>query len=105
MLPSSRVPGVCPGGGWFWMKLIPALIQAIITCEFSPWKRELLVIKIWGFPIQIIMVSRKHVDQICLCLYFSRIFQFATLQTNIDWDFSKFRLVNSQFRVTVSQED
>ena len=25
LLPSSRVPGVCPGGGWFWMKLIPAL--------------------------------------------------------------------------------
>ena len=26
LLPSSRVPGVCPGGGWFWMKLIPALV-------------------------------------------------------------------------------
>ena len=26
MLSSSRVPRVCPGrGGWFWMKLIPAL--------------------------------------------------------------------------------
>ena len=24
LLPSSRVPGVCPGG-WLWMKLIPAL--------------------------------------------------------------------------------
>ena len=26
-LPSSRVPGVCPGGGWFWMKLIPASVR------------------------------------------------------------------------------
>ena len=25
--PSSRVPGVCPGGGWFWMKLITALTE------------------------------------------------------------------------------
>ena len=25
-LPSSRVPGVCPGG-WFWMKLIPASVR------------------------------------------------------------------------------
>ena len=24
LLPSSRVLGVCPRGGWFWMKLIPA---------------------------------------------------------------------------------
>ena len=24
LLPSSRVPGVCPGG-WLWMKVIPAL--------------------------------------------------------------------------------
>ena len=30
LLPSSRVPGVCPGGGgWFWMKLIPALVVLI----------------------------------------------------------------------------
>ena len=31
LLPSSRVPGVCPGGGWFWMKLIPALSSLIMT--------------------------------------------------------------------------
>ena len=24
LLPSSCVPGVCPGG-WFWIKLVPAL--------------------------------------------------------------------------------
>ena len=30
LLPSSRVPG---GGGWFWMKLIPALLlRARCTC-------------------------------------------------------------------------
>ena len=30
LLPSSRVPGVCPGGGWFWMKLIPALFAEVV---------------------------------------------------------------------------
>ena len=28
LLPSSRVPGVCPRGGWLWIKLIPPLVTS-----------------------------------------------------------------------------
>ena len=35
LLPSSRVPGVCPGGGWFWMKLIPALQSEFLSPTFE----------------------------------------------------------------------
>ena len=41
MLPSSRVLGVCPGGEWLWMKLIPALSCA--TGEASCLIRTLLL--------------------------------------------------------------
>ena len=34
LLPSNRVPGVCPReGGWFWTKLIPALYSNKIKCK------------------------------------------------------------------------
>ena len=38
LLPSSRVPGVCPGGGWFWMKLIPALYMPSDSLYGSKYK-------------------------------------------------------------------
>ena len=41
--PSSRVPGVCPGGGWFWMKLITALTASV--------SQDLTLIRIVSMPV------------------------------------------------------
>ena len=34
--PSSRVPGVCPPRGWFWMKLITALMCTVASPDPNP---------------------------------------------------------------------